>query len=83
MKTLKNFKKFAINNKQASIISGGSIPLDGGGNDGGGSGGGSGSNGTTALYCCGGEPGGVCDTALNVAITLCRINGLQPPTRVR
>ncbi len=52
MKSLKDFKKFAVSQKIASNVSGGAVaPIDGD-DDNHGGGGGNAGGGTRTLYCC-------------------------------
>lgn len=78
MKSLKKFKKFAINNKVSSTVSGGNIPLPGGG---GGQGGGGGTS-SSWTYCCGGDTSSICGTQLHFVKVYCRTNGLPEAVRV-
>ena len=80
MKNLKDFKKFAIDNKTKSVISGGYIPLpgDGDGGDNGDNGGGY----TPPNYCCGGNPNSICGPNIHYVKVYCRTNGLPDPIRV-
>lgn len=62
MKNLKDFKKFVISQKVASVISGGNVPpFDDDDNPGGGGGGNGGSSGLT-VYCCRSCDSGICGT---------------------
>ena len=82
MKNLKDFKKFAIDNKTKSVISGGYIAPDPCDDCGNGSGGGGGGTYTPPKYCCGGNPSSICGSNIHYAKVYCRTNGLPEPIRV-
>lgn len=79
MKNLKDFKKFAISNKDKSTISGGLIPLPGEGGEGGNNNGGS---YTPPMYCCGGDPSSICGAQIHYVKVYCRTSNLPDPVRI-